>query len=337
MTAQLKAAFEGVQFKLGSDWKNSATGVKKTMRILILGAGATGGYFGARLIESGADVTFLVRERRAAQLKRDGLVLSSPHGDISTHAKAIVSADPSDSYEVVMLACKAYDLGAAVEAVAPAVGADSLVLPLLNGLAHYRALDKHFGESRVLGGLCHLAVTLTPSGEIQHLNRLHSITFGERRGGRSKRCDALHGMMTPIKAEVHYSENVLLDAWDKWVMLATLAGMTCLMRGSVGDIISTSEGQALTEAMLAECAEVAARSGYAIPSERLEQARALLTQQGSSFAASMLRDIERAGPTEGEHILGDMVERAGQLGVAVPLLRAARTHLQVYEARWPKT
>ncbi|MCC7328379.1 MAG: 2-dehydropantoate 2-reductase [Burkholderiales bacterium] len=303
------------------------------MRTLILGAGATGGYFGARLIEAGADVTFLVRERRAAQLQQDGLLLSSPHGDVRARARFIVRADAADVYDLILLSCKAYDLRGAIDAIAPAVGADSLLLPLLNGMAHYRALDTRFGEDRVLGGLCHLAVTLAPSGEVRHLNRLHSITFGERSGGQSARCDAVHAVLAPIKAEVNYSHDVLLDAWDKWVFLATLAGMNCLMRGTVGDIVSTPEGRSLTQAMLAECAEVASRSGHALPAERLQKARALLTQEGSSFAASMLRDIERGGPTEGEHILGDLVERAAPLGVAVPLLRIARTHVQVHEAR----
>jgi 2-dehydropantoate 2-reductase len=136
-----------------------------------------------------------------------------------------------------------------------------------------------------------------------------------------------------MKAEVRYSENVLLDAWDKWVMLATLAGMTCLMRGSVGDIVSTSEGQTLTEEMLAECAQIATRSGYPIPSDRLAQTRALLTEPDSTFTASMLRDIEGERPTEGEHILGYLVARGKELAVKTPMLRIAHTHLQVYEAR----
>lgn len=303
------------------------------MRILILGAGATGGYFGARLIEAGVNVTFLVRKRRAAQLQADGLVLSSPHGDVRVPARYTVRADAAEPFEVILLSCKAYDLGSAIDAVTPAVGAGSLVLPLLNGMAHYRALDARFGEGRVLGGLCHLAVALMPSGEIRHLSPLHSITFGERSGGRSARCDALHAVLAPIKADLNYSHDVLLDAWDKWVFLATLAGMTCLMRGTVGDIVATLEGCSLTEAMLAECAQVAARSGSVLPAERLQKARSLLTQAGSSFAASMLRDIERGGPTEGEHILGDLVERAERFGLAVPLLRIARTHVQVHEAR----
>lgn len=317
--------------------ENAATGCFEPMRIVIVGAGAVGGYFGARLIESGADVTFLVRERRAAQLEKDGLLMSSPHGGVWTRAKAIIHPDAGDHYDMVMLSCKAYDLDSAIDAIAPAVGPRSVVLPLLNGLAHYRVLDARFGADRVLGGLCHLAVTLAPSGEIQHLNRLHTITFGERRGGRSPRCDALYTVMVNIKAEVRYSENVLLDAWDKWVMLATLAGMTCLMRGSVGDIVSTAEGQALMEEMLAECAQIAAQSGYPVPGDRLAQTRALLTQPGSSFTASMLRDIERGGPTEGEHILSDLVQRGRQLGVETPLLRVADTHLQVYEFRRTNT
>lgn len=302
------------------------------MRFLILGAGATGGFFGARLVEAGADVTFLVRERRAAHLKADGLVLSGPQGTLRIPVNVIVRAEPGDSYDVVILSCKAYDLVPAIEAVGAAVGPGSTVLPLLNGLAHYRALDERFGEGRVLGGLCHLAATLAPSGEIQQLFPINSLTFGERRGGRSPRCDALHSVLGRIRSDVRYSENLMFDAWEKWVMLAALAGMTCLMRGSVGDIVA-AQGRELTETLLDECARIAARSGYPIPEGRLAQTRALLTQPGATFTASMLRDIERAGPTEGEHILGDLLKRARELGVSTALLPIAYTHLQVYELR----
>lgn len=303
------------------------------MRILILGAGGTGGYFGARLMEAGADVSFLVRARRAAQLAADGLRMLSPLGDVHVPVRAIQDAAAHDPYDLVLLSCKAYDLDSALDSIAPAVGPASAVLPLLNGMAHYRALDARFGDERVLGGLCHLAVTLDLNGTVRHLNRLHALTFGERGGGRSVRCDAVDKVFSRMKVNVRYSENVLLDAWDKWVMLATLAGMTCLMRASVGEIVATTHGRELTEAMLAECAQVAARSGYRVSDERLERSRALLTEAGSSFTASMLRDMERGGPTEGEQILGDMTQRGRQFDVATPLLDAAYTHVQVYEAR----
>ena len=148
-----------------------------------------------------------------------------------------------------------------------------------------------------------------------------------------RRIAALSAVMERASFVSRPSDDILLEMWEKWVLLATLAGMTCLMRGSVGDIVATADGRALTEQLLGECAGVAAASGHPHRPKSLEQARAILTAPGSGFTASMLRDIERGGPTEGEHVLGDMVDRAERMGVPTPLLRLARCHVAAYENR----
>ncbi len=304
------------------------------MRILVLGAGGVGGYFGGRLADSGADVTFLVRERRAAQLAAAGLVIESPLGDLVLPAPRTVMAGAAAApFDIVLLTCKAYDLGAAIDAIAPFVGPGSAVLPLLNGMAHLDALDARFGASRVLGGLCKIAATLTADGVVKHLNDAQQLVYGERDGAASPRLAALNEAMARASFVSRPSDGILLEMWEKWVMLATLAAMTCLMRGTVGDIVATADGAALTGQALDECVAIAAAAGQAPRPKALEQTRALLTAPGSTFTASMLRDIERGGPTEGEHVLGDLVVRADRLNLAVPLLRTARCHLQVYERR----
>lgn len=304
------------------------------MRILVLGAGGVGGYFGGRLAASGADVTFLVRERRAAQLAAAGLVIESPLGNLVLPApQTVLAGAAAGPFDLVLLTCKAYDLGAAIDAIAPFVGPRTAVLPLLNGMAHLDALDARFGAPRVLGGLCKIAATLTPEGVVKHLNDAQQLVYGERDGGRSPRIAALAEIMGRAGFASRPSDGILQEMWEKWVMLATLAAMTCLMRGTVGDIVATADGTALTEQALGECAAIAAAAGQAPRPKVLEQTRALLTAAGSTFTASMLRDIERGGPTEGEHVLGDLVVRAERLGVAAPLLRVARCHLQVYERR----
>jgi 2-dehydropantoate 2-reductase len=303
------------------------------MRILVLGAGGTGGYFGARLAEAGADVTFLVRARRAEQIERDGLRVLSRHGDIQLRPKLALSARSGGPWDLAVLSCKAYDLASAIDAIAPAVQGGAAVLPLLNGMRHFDALDARFGAERVIGGLCGIAATLDTDGTVRHLSDFHWISFGERKGGRSARCDALHAALASTKADVRYSENVMLDLWDKWVLLATVAGATCLMRGALGEIVATADGSAIVERLLGEAAGVAAHSGHPLPAERLEKSRAFVIQPGSTLTASMLRDMERGGSTEGEHVLGDMVERGKRLGTPVDTLAIARTHLQVYEHR----
>lgn len=304
------------------------------MRILVLGAGGVGGYFGGRLAAAGADVTFLVRPRRAQQLASRGLAIKSPTGDLVLPApKTLAGGAPADPFDVVLLTCKAYDLDAAMEAIGPHVGARTAVLPLLNGMAHLDALDARFGPARVLGGLCQIAATLTADGEIRHLNDIHRVIYGERDRSRSARVAALAEVMEPADFASRPSDDILLEMWEKWVMLAPLAGLTCLMRGSVGDVVAADDGKALAEQMIAEVAAVAGAAGHAPRDKVLAESRSRLTQPGSSFTASMLRDIERGGPTEGDHILGDLIARAARLGVDTPLLKVARCHIQVHERR----
>lgn len=302
------------------------------MKILVLGAGATGGYFGAHLVQAGEDVSFLVRPARAAQLVRTGLAVTSPLGDFQTPVRVVTPGDVAPGYDIVLLTCKAYDLEEAIEVIGPAVGPDTAIVPLLNGVAHLERLDRAFGRQRVFGGLCHLAVSMEAEGRIRHLNDFHRLAFGPR-GGRDQRAEALATAFEKTPIAVTLSPAIVQAMWEKFVFLATLAGMTCLMRASVGDIMETSQGRALTLELLDSCAEIAALEGYPPDEARLQESRDALTTQGSRLTASMLRDVERGGVTEAQHILGDMVERARRRGVSATLLAIAFTHLQAYEAR----
>jgi len=302
------------------------------MKILVLGAGGIGGYFGGRLAAAGADVTFLVRPRRAEQLAKNGLVIKSPRGDLQRPVATVLAHQLQPGYDLIFLTCKAYDLAAAVAAIAPAVDKRTALLPALNGIRHLDVLKEKFGEDRVLGGLAQIAVTLTPEGEIHHLSEFHLLAFGELTGGRSPRCEALAGTCARSGFTWRLSDNIHLELWEKFVFLCTLAGMTCLMLASVGAITRTADGEALMREMLEECRKVAAASGHEPRPEVLARYVSLLIDRGSGFTASMLRDIERKGPTEGEHIVGDMLHRARQLKIDAPLLRVASSHLQAYEA-----
>ncbi|SEN14221.1 2-dehydropantoate 2-reductase [Methylobacterium sp. UNC300MFChir4.1] len=308
------------------------------MRTLIVGAGATGGYFGARLAEAGADVTFLVRPARAAKLAADGLNVRSPLGDLHLPAPPTVTADKlagAGRFDLILLSCKAYDLDSAVADLAPAVGPDTAILPVLNGMSHLDVLDARFGTDRVLGGSCAIAATLAPDGAIRHMSELCSITYGERDGSRSARIEAVDALMRGLKFQPRLSDVILQEMWEKWVFLATLAGATTLMRAAVGDIVAAPEGTALISALHAECTSVAAASGYEPRAVVAERARAQLTAAGSTFTASMLRDIENKGRIEADHVIGDLIARGQRLApeVPFPLLAAVYTGLKAYEAR----
>lgn len=303
------------------------------MRILVVGAGAIGGYFGARLLQAGRDVTFLVRERRAQQLAKHGLAVRSPHGDIDIPTPpTVLAGNLREPFDLIILSCKAYDLDGAISSFAPAVGPNTTILPLLNGMGHMEVLDSRFGAARVIGGLCVISTTLDEDGRILHLNDLHGLTFGERDGATTPRIKAIEAALTGANFDARLSAEIMQEMWGKWIFIATLAGITCMMRASIGDIADAG-GTCLAAALLDECAGVAATNGFPMPQPVMDRNRAILTTHGSPMTASMLRDIERGARTEGDHVLGDLLRRSNSSSDAPSLLRAAYVHVKAYEAR----
>lgn len=161
------------------------------MRILVVGAGAVGGYFGGRMALAGQDVTFLVREGRANELAENGLVIKGPRGEVKlSSVKTVLTSQIDAPYDLILLSCKAYDLDGAMDAFAPAVGASTTILPLLNGMRHLDRLGERFGRASVLGGVCLIAATLDATRAIVQMTDMHAIVFGEPDGARSaRRCD----------------------------------------------------------------------------------------------------------------------------------------------------
>jgi 2-dehydropantoate 2-reductase len=303
------------------------------MRILVVGAGATGGYFGGRLLEAQQDVTFLVRSRRAAELANSGLQIQSPFGDVSIPQPATVLAENlHGSFDLILLSCKAYDLESAIESFAPAVGADTLILPVLNGMRHLDLLDRRFGPSHVLGGLCVISAALEPGGRILHLNDLHLLAFGERDGSESPRVEAIAEAFSGARFSSRLSAVILQEMWEKWVFIATLAGITCLMRTNIGDIVAAGAA-AFSSNLLDECNAIASTQGFPSRPASLERNRGMLTQPGSALAASMFRDVERRAPVEADHLIGDLLFRGEKRQIGSPLLKLVYAHLKAYETR----
>jgi 2-dehydropantoate 2-reductase len=302
------------------------------MRILVVGAGAIGGYFGGRMLQAGRDVTFLVRPRRASELASAGLVIKSPNGDVTLKDPPAVQADKlSEKFDAVLLSCKAFDLDDAIKSFAPAVGPQTTIIPLLNGMRHLDLLDTKFGRERVLGGLCAIAATLNDKREVVQLAPLQSLSFGERDGKLSDRARAIADFMASGKIGAVASENIVQDMWEKWVFLATLAACTCLMRTSVGNILAVSGGRDFILGMLDECSAVAAAEGHDPRGPFFERTKGMLTAEGSPITASMFRDIQAGAPVEADHVIGDLIARGDAAKVPVPKLRTAYTHLKAYE------
>lgn len=307
------------------------------MRILVIGAGATGGYFGGRLLQAGRDVTFLVRPKRAELLAKNGLVIKSPAGDVTLKNPPTIVADKiTTPFDVIILSCKAYDLDDAMSSFAAAVGSDTAIIPFLNGMKHLDVLDAKFGVGGVMGGQCQIASMLDADGVIHHLAPMHSMSFGERgtpKGDRAKRIEAaLQGSMFEARA----SDVIMQEMYEKWVFLATLAGATSLMRAPAGAITAAPGGEQFIRGLRAEIASVAEAAGHAPRAEFLARTDGLLFAPGSQMTASMLRDIRGNARIEADQIIGDLIHRAeanrnGALNV--PLLRIVYTHLKAYESQ----
>jgi len=302
------------------------------MKILILGAGGIGGYFGTRLIQAGADVTFLLRDKRKQLIDRGGLQVDTPQGRFSVQPRTATATTVRPDYDLIVLSPKAYDLD---DALASLAGADSrgLLLPFLNGVDHLRMLDARYGRARVLGGVAHIAATLTPEGVVRQLSEMHRLTVGPREATQESLARDFAALGARAGFDSVYSEDIEQVLWTKWVFLATLAGMTTACRGTVGEIVATAEGEALTRQMYAESCAVAQAAGHGVRTKEQGKALAMLTQQGSTFTASMLRDLLAGQRTEHEHILGDMVRRGQAAGLSLDLMRLAHTHMAVQAAR----
>jgi 2-dehydropantoate 2-reductase len=303
------------------------------VKILILGAGAVGGYWAARLAQSGADVTVLLREKRAESVRKNGLVVKSPKGDFTVPAKVVTKGSDGGPYDVVVLACKGYDLPSAMDAIAPAVGAHTTIVPMLNGHIHFGTLDARFGKDKVAGGLARISGMLGPNGEILH-SGASGVSFGER-DGKPPRAALVELDAACKKAGIEggLNPNINQDLWDKWIMLGAIASMCSAMRGTVGDIMASEDGEAIMSEILEECRKVAAAEGYPPSDKVVSGLKAGLTQKGAKSVASILGDIEKAGAVEAKSIVGDMLARARKFGIAAPNLRFAYAHLQTYEAR----
>ena len=303
------------------------------MKILVLGAGGIGGYFGGRLAQAGGDVTFLVRQKRREQIVRDGLRIESPLGNAKLDVKTVAAGELKPGYDAVLFTCKAYDLDSAMDAIAPAMKGAAFVVPMLNGLAHLERLDARFGAASVIGGTCQINATLRRDGVVVHGDPLQMLIFGERDQSKTARAQAFGDVLAKSKIDWKHSDDIEQDMWEKVVFLSALAANTVLHRANVREIMAAPGGRESMERTLAANIEIATREGHAPRPQSIERARARLTDPEGLWSASMLRDLEGGGAVEGDHVIGWMLERARKHGIDDMMLSIAYTHLKAYEAR----
>ena len=300
------------------------------MRILVVGAGATGGYFGARLAQAGRDVTFLVRDGRADTLRRRGLRITGLGQDDIIKPSLATAADPAGPYDLVLFTVKASGISGALADLGPAVGPETIVVPFLNGVAHMDALDAAFGPARVLGGIVRCVTTITDDGDILQMNPLATLTIGERKGPPTDRVQHALETLTVPGYDASATADALASMWHKWVFIVTAGVVTCLLRGPVGAIVSVPGGVDFVHQVLAEAEAVSAAAGYPVPDSETKTSLAMFTEAGSTFTSSLYRDVIANLPNEAEHLLGDFTRRARTLNVSTPLIDLALMQLRVH-------
>jgi 2-dehydropantoate 2-reductase len=301
------------------------------MKILILGAGALGGYFGGWLAEAGADVTFLVRPARKARLDADGLIIESPVGALRRPIVTITADQVRPVYDLVLLTCKAYDLDAAIAAIKPAVGPTTAILPILNGISHIERLTTIFGKKNIIGGLCKIQATLADDGRVLHMNPWNEIVFGELDGTMSERVRTLAAFFPKPQANARAVTNIQEELWKKLVHLGTVATVTTLTRQSLSDVRRAKDGPWLIETTLNAARAVAAAEGVVMSDQYIKDLLGVFLAADGPYKASMLRDMEKGGLTEGEHLLGYLRDRAANHDIDAPVFRIAAANVQTYE------
>jgi len=306
------------------------------MRLLVVGAGATGGYFGGRLAQAGRDVTFLVRPRRAAQLQESGLQLVSPHGDVTIRPQLVAADDIEAPYDIVLLAVKAYTLDAAIRDFTVAVGPETTIIPVLNGMRHLDILDDRFGEWAVAGGVCKVAATIDTAGRIVQLANFQELAYGARDGSISAHMQEIDAFMQGAGFTARLSPAIAYEMWEKWTMLSTIGAITCLMRGNIGQTVAAPGGTDVILGIFDEVVSIVRAVGEAPKPEFIEAYRKTLTTPGSTQAPSMFRDLLEGNPIEANQIVGDLLARGREAGIAAPLLAAAYAHLSVYQDQLAK-
>jgi 2-dehydropantoate 2-reductase len=303
------------------------------MRILVVGAGSTGGYFGGRLAQAGRDVTFLVRNKHAQHLQQNGLQIISPFGDVTLRPKLVTAGNLAEPFDAVLLTVKAFSLDAALDDLGPAVGPETIILPVLNGMKHVDTIIARFGENALVGCVCMVATMIDDDGRIVQLTKLQEMAYGEMSGNPSPRTDRLDEAMRGAGFDARLSRTIEREMWEKWILLATLGGITCLMRGNVGQIEAAPGGVDFSLRFLDEVTAVVNAVGKKPSEAFLTDTKAQLTAKGSTLTSSMYRDLQKGNSVEADQIIGDLVVRAHRAQVTTPLLAAAFTHLSMYQKR----
>ncbi|WP_276353392.1 ketopantoate reductase family protein [Cohnella caldifontis] len=308
------------------------------MKILVAGAGAVGGYLAARMLETGADVTLLVRENRRKRLEETGLCVRSPLGDYTGRPRLITAGEEAGPFDLVVIAMKAYGLEGALRDLRPYVGEQTALLPFLNGIRHMEQIAAAFPGRPLLGGVARIESTLDESGRVLHLGSYHSFSFGRFGAMSDERYGALRTELSRIPI-LREHPDIVRDLWEKYLFISVFSGLTTLFDATVGEIRDVPDGNGIVwfERLFAEVSEAIARAGGRLGEGAAGKMLQTIAGMSPGSSASMHRDLKQGLPTEAHHIQGYLLELARRHGVQTPLLETVYQRLVIYENNRPKS
>jgi 2-dehydropantoate 2-reductase len=307
------------------------------MKILIVGAGAVGGYFGARLAQAGRDVTFLIRAASVEKMQRDGLRIVSPHGDLNLKPRITTAQQIQSPYDLIFVSVKAQALDHAITDMKRAVGLDTMIYPILNGMRHMEPLTRSFGAKAVLGGVCLVATDVDDQGRIVQLAPMQKLVYGEWSGALTPRIHHLDQTLSDASFDTELTTKIQQVMWEKWVFIASIGLVTTLLGGPIGEIEAVPHGATTAAMALDECAQIARVCGFPPAPSFLDNLRAQLTAKGSPLTSSMYRAMQKGQSVEVDTILGDLLSHGQEHQLATPLLQAGCVRLRVYQNSRPSS
>lgn len=306
------------------------------MKILVAGAGAVGGYAAARMLEAGADVTLLVRENRRNQLEETGLCVRSPLGDYAGRPRLITAGETGGTFDLAVIAMKAYGLDQALRDLKPFVGERTALLPFLNGIRHMETIAEAFPGRPLLGGVARIEATLDERGAVHHGNSFALYTYGRYGEMPDERFAELQTELSRVPL-LRGHPDIVRDLWEKYTFIAVMSGLTTLFDASVGEIRDVPGGMTWFERLFAEVSETVKAAGGRIADDAAEKQLRSIQGMAPGATTSMLRDLRQGFPTEAEHIQGHLLTLVREHGVSAPLLETVCQRLAIYENKRPKS
>lgn len=291
------------------------------MKILIMGTGGVGGYYGGLLAQQGNDVTFIARGAHLNAIQQKGLKVKSVHGDFTIFpAKATQNPGESGETDLVLFCVKTYDIEDAARAIRPVIGPNSMIMSLQNGIDAPERIGKITGIEHVIGGVTWLSSAVEAPGIIKQISQFRRIIFGELEGGSSERIESIYKAFSPTGMSVEVSEDIQKVLWEKLVFIAAVSGVGSLTRLPMGDYRAIPEARNLLLNIMKEVESVARAYGVRLDADVVQKWIEFIDRSAPDIKPSMQLDIESGHRTELESMIGTVNRKGRELRIPTPTI-----------------